>query len=180
MNPEELIDLIADISQKRKETVYYFIENARNCKHQDRGIEGWFQTELIAELQKQGKKVEHTHGGPDLKIDNEVEIELKMTTCFRPDWIIDGLIEYKQKVPVLFFSGYLDFWNKENPDFEKEDEVLKWFKEQIPKKNRRDDLNDKFGQANFSIRYRTVDLMNDTQGIAGIIESSKEISCEKI
>jgi len=180
MNPEELIDLIVDISQRRKETIYYFIENARNCSHQDRGIEGWFQTELIAGLQKQGKKVEHTNGGPDLKIDDDVEIELKMTTCFRPDWTVDGLIEHKQKVSVLFFSGYLEFWNKKNPDFEKEDEVQQWFQDQIQKKNRYNDLNNKFGQTNFSIKYKTVDLMNNKQGIVGIIKSSKDISCKKI
>lgn len=172
MNPKELVEMMYDITEKGKEKLYFFIENAKKLSHKDRGIEGWFQTELIAELKKRSKTkdktIEHTTRGPDLKLPDGKEIELKMTTCFNPEWTINGMI--KHEAPVLFFSGYLDYKNKKNPDFEDEDAVKKWFQEKLDKKS--------YGDG-FSIMYKTVDLVED-KGIVGIIEPSKEMSCVKI
>ncbi len=177
MKPEELIEMMSDITERRKETLYHFIQNAKNCYHRDRGVEGWFQTELIAELKKKGKTIEHKFGGPDLKFPDGTEIELKMTTCFNPGWTIDGMINHK--APVLFFSGYLPFSDKKgNPNFEDEDAVKQWFQDLITKK-KKEKMRKSLGQTGLNIMYKTVDLKED-KGIVGFVQPSKEISCVKI
>ena len=177
MKPKELIDMMSYITTRGKETLNLFIQNAKKCEHVDRGVEGWFQTELIAELEKKGESVSHVYGGPDIIFKDGQEIELKMTTCFNPGWTIDGMINHK--APVLFFSGYLDFYkSKSNPDFDNEDAIKKWFRDRLTDRQTKE-LKSRFGKSGLNIMYRTVDMGND-KAMVGYIEPSKEISCKKI
>jgi len=189
MDHEELINLMVKITNRREKTVYHFTENADKCNHRDRGIEGWFQAELIAELWKKwkGKPIEHPGDGPDLKFPDGEEIELRITTSFNPGYTIDGMIRGKDDLaPVLFFSGYLPYYKKMGDTkiiFENENAVKQWFQDEIPKNNRDKLLTEKShktGFNRFNIKYKTVDLVKDKKVIVGIIESSKEISCKKI
>jgi hypothetical protein len=157
-----------EIITEKEEILYRFIENADKCDHRDRGIEGWFQTELIAKLWD-GKPIQHHYKGPDLSFSDGYEIELKMTTCFRPDWITDGMIKDKRWTPVLFFSGYLHFWKSEknqNPEFEDKKDIRKWFEKEIHKK---------YPNIQFDISFtNTIELMNNKKKkvLIGIIEKT--------
>ena len=158
---------MTEIVEEREEILCRFIENADKCNHRDKGIEGWFQTELIAKLWT-GEPIQHHDKGPDLSFPDGYEIELKMTTCFRPDWIISGMKKDGRWTPVLFFSGYLHFWKSKenkNPDFENEKQVREWFQEEIFKK---------YNHIHFNIISNIVDLMNDKNKkvIIGIIEKN--------
>jgi hypothetical protein len=197
MNRNKLIDLMVDIVKQRERTLYFFIENARKCAHQDRGIEGWFQTELIAELWRRSNKkepIEHPYTGPDLILPNKTEIELRMTTSFNPGYTIDGMKRGKNGSAVLFFSGYLDYKKndkkkkenemekkelKEKDFFEQEKVVKEWFKNQFFIKNKDNEISNKTGRPSFIVRYKTVGLMKE-KAIVGIIEPSQKTSCDKI
>ena len=180
MNHEkELIDLMIEICKREDETLYHFIENASKYSHQDRGIEGWFQTELIAELWHRSDKkkpIEHHYKGPDLTLPDKTEIELRMTTSFNPGYIIDGMKRGKKGTTVLFFSGYLDYKksdkNKKEKDFFEDEATVKhWFEDQFSKKNKDNKISIKTGKPGFSIKYKTVDLMKE-KVIVGIIKPS--------
>jgi len=176
MNPKELVEMMSTITERGKETLQNYIQNASNLSHKDRGVEGWFQTELIAELQKKGETVKHVYSGPDIIFDEGMEVELKTTTCFNPGWTIDGMINHK--APVLFFSGYLPYYQKKNPDFENEDAVKEWFVDRLTEK-KKEKMKKHFGQTGLNIMYKTVDLGNE-KGIVGFVKPSKDISCVKI
>lgn len=176
MEPKKLVDIITEITENNKETLDNFIKNAESYNHKDRGVEGWFQTEIIAELQKQKIKVEHKHDGPDLIINEKDKIELKMTTCFNPSWTIDGMIVHG--APVLFFSGYLKYYKKDNPKFEEENAVEEWFQDRLTEK-KKGKLKKCFGKTGLNIQYRTVDF-GENKVIVGYIEPFKETSCRKI
>jgi len=196
MEDEELINLMVKIVNRGQATLYRFIENAGNYSPPDRGIEGWFQAELIAELWEklEGKFIKHPHDGPDLKLPNGEEIELRMTTSFNPGYTVDGIKRGKNGATVLFFSGYLDYnksdKKKKEKDmekkglkgkdfFEQEDVVEEWFKSQFLIKNKYNEISEKSGLSWFSIKYKIVDLIK-YKGIVGIIKPSKEVSCETI
>ena len=177
MKPKELVDIISDITTKGKDTLSHFIQNAEKCNHVDRGVEGWFQTELIAELEKKGETVSHFYGGPDIIFKDCQEIELKMTTCFNPGWTIDGMINHK--APVLFFSGYLNFYKgKTNPDFDDEGKIKEWFRDRLTERQR-NELKSRFGKSGLNIMYRTVDMGND-KAMVGYIEPSEKVRCQRI
>ena len=157
---------MTEIIKEREIILNRFIENADKCPHRDRGIEGWFQTELIARLWNEEKPITHYYKGPYLLFPDGYEIELKMTTCFRPDWIIGGMIKNNDWTPVLFFSGYLDYWNKKNkPDYDDKVELREWFENYFYKKHP--------SNVKFVISHRnTIELMNDKDKkvLFGVIE----------
>ena len=188
MDHNELINLMVKITNRGQKTLYSFIENADKCDHRDRGIEGWFQTELIAELwtKWKGESIAHPHNGPDLQLPNGEEIELRMTTSFNPGYTVDGMKRGKNGATVLFFSGYLDYkisdkvkkkkemekkGLKEKDFFEQKDVVKEWFKTQFLIKNKDNEISDKTGKPGFIVEYKTVDLMKE-KVIVGIIEPS--------
>jgi len=63
-------------------------------RFQRMGIEGWFKVESIAALgEEQIAYIQNK--GPDIKLRNNLEIELKAATDFNPRYIKDGAIKYQ-------------------------------------------------------------------------------------
>ena len=179
MDDDNLINMLVEIVKKNEETLCFFIDSFKNDYQKDRGMEGWFQLELIAILLKNKISSKHPGKGHDLNLEDDTKIELRMTTSFNPRYIIDAMIKYNNKnkpfIPVLFFSGYHSYWkNKPNPNFEDADKVKNYFKEEILK-NRSKQMNEKLGLTGFSIICKKVDL-GEKKGIVGIIKPSKENS----
>ena len=68
---------MASITKRESEMLHYFFQNVERTSIHDRGIEGWFQTELMSELEKNGTTVQHLWGKPDLKFPDGEFVELK-------------------------------------------------------------------------------------------------------
>ena len=69
-------------------------ESLRELKRfQKMGIEGWLKVEAIAALGDKVHKVRNR--GPDLVLEDNIEIELKAATDFNPKYIIEGATKYQ-------------------------------------------------------------------------------------
>lgn len=109
---KEIFDIVARRVREKKESL-------RELKRfQSMGIEGWLKVEAIAALGDRVQKVRNR--GPDLVLEDNIEIELKAATDFNPKYIIEGATKYQTK--CLFLGDGSD---KENIEKLRSEEAIK-------------------------------------------------------
>jgi len=164
---KELIDIAERIILKNRKEIENYHTFADLQGHTDRGIEGWFQFELIASVFENNIDVKHPSSGADLRFYGREDIELRATTSFHPCYILDGLLDHKNQPPVLFFSGYNDklFKKINRPTFTDEKYIFSCFTNYL-KGERKKKLDSK----SLSLEYKIINLKKPC--IIGILAKS--------
>ena len=172
---KEIFDIAEQIINDNKKVLENYHDFADSKNHNDRGIEGWFQFELIsAFMENDDIEIEHLPKGADLKFNDREDIELRATTSFHPCYVLDGFLDHEKKT-VLFFSGYNKFFKKINqPNLTDEKDVFNCFKNYIDNSKRKK----KLGKDSIDLEYKVIDLKKPC--ILGLLKKSGEFKYKRI
>jgi len=174
LKQKEIFDVLEKIIIKNRNELDNFHTYAENKKHNDIGIEGWLQFELIAKLTEKDINVDHKSKDADLHFIDREDIELRASTSFNPCYVLDGLIYHKSQSPVLFFSGYNELFKEINKpgNYSDEEYVFKSFIHYL-KDERKRNLKSK----SIGLEYKVIKLKKHC--IIGLLSKSNNPTFEK-
>jgi hypothetical protein len=95
------MDLLEDILNPVIHRILDRRDSLKDVKRfESTGIEGWLKVEIVAALKS--KVAELQSKGPNLRMEDNTEIELKAGTDFNPVYFIDGSLKYD--CPCIFLG----------------------------------------------------------------------------